>query len=187
MIVRRHDRGMTVTEVMVVLVIVALLSAVATPMFRGDRVAREGREFAAQLARDMQRSRYQAVAERMPIRAFVFSDRVEFRSAVAGATPADPPRAAVLTDPLLRVLRARSNIRVYDVLGAAATPSQTLSTSTNKVVEFNALGQAQLVGSFTPGILLYVRNDNIGVSSVDRNFLISIAPLSGAVSLQEVW
>ena len=72
---------------MVVLVIIGILASLSVPRFRRDRVTREGFEFANEIARGFQHARYQAIAERLPIRAFVFSDRVEFRSAVPGATP----------------------------------------------------------------------------------------------------
>ena len=179
---------MTLTELMVVLVIIGIMSALATPMFRRDRIASEGREFASEIARELQRARYQAVSDRLPIRAFVFSDRVELRSAIAGATPADPPRPATLADPMLRVI-AQERTSIHDVKTAMAAPgSPVLSSAVYKTIEFSTTGGAQIVGlATTPAIFIYVRNDAPNVAVTDRNFRIDIAPLTGSSILQEVW
>jgi prepilin-type N-terminal cleavage/methylation domain-containing protein len=179
---------MTLTELMVVLVIIGILSALALPSFRGDRVSKEGRTFASEVARELQRARYKAVAERLPMRAFVYSDRVEFRSAVAGATPTEAPRAATVADPVERVVQARENVRVYDVVPAMNPPgSAALGTASYKIVEFNTLGAARLVGVVGGAIFAYVRNDDAKVAVTDGRFRIGISPLTGAVSLAEVW
>jgi type II secretory pathway pseudopilin PulG len=178
---------MTLAELMVVLVIIGVVSAATRPLFTRDRIKREGREFAAQLARDFQRVRQQAVAERLPIRAFVFSDRVEFRSAVLGTTFANPPKAAELTDPVLRTHTTRDGLQIWAVKPAPATPSsQLLSPSIHERIEWTGLGQARVVGANSTAITLYIRNNNIPTGQ-DREFRLTIAPLSGAVSMLEGW
>jgi prepilin-type N-terminal cleavage/methylation domain-containing protein len=179
---------MTLTELMVVVVILGILAAASRPMFSRDRVQREGQEFAGQLARDFQRARFTAIAERRPIRAFVFSDRTELRLAVAAADVNDPPRAAVLTDPIERVTAARTGITVWDVKITAGAPSAAvLNTATPKIIEWSSIGQAVVVGSSATLISVYVRNANTGVTPAERSFRIDVSPLTGHVSVAEAW
>lgn len=178
---------MTLTELLVVVVILGLLASLTRPLFRRERVTSEGREFAMVLARTLQQARFQAIAERLPVRAFVFSDRVELRTAVASANVNTPPVAATLSAPISRIIRARTGITVYDVKTTAGTPTVQLGTATNKVIEWNTTGQARVVGATSNFIALYIRNGNVGVSTSARDFRIDIAPLTGAASLSEAW
>ena len=178
---------MTLTELMVVVVIVGILAAIAMPRFRRDRVTREGYEFANEIARALQHARYQAIAERLPIRAYVYSDRVELRSATPGATPGAAPIPAALTDPPMRVVN-HDKITIYDVKTAMAAPSSaTLTTTVYKTIEFSTLGGAIVVGSVTPAIYIYLRNDNVGIYTVEQSFRIGIAPLTASIVLDELW
>jgi prepilin-type N-terminal cleavage/methylation domain-containing protein len=184
---RRPEAGMTMAELMVVLVIIGVVSAAARPMFTRDRIKREGRAFAAQLALDFQRARQQAVAERLPIRAFVFGDRVEFRSAVLGATFANPPRAADLTDPVLRVHTAHPGLQIWAVSSSGTAPgTPVLTSASHERIEWSGLGQARVVGANSTAITLYIRNTN-NPAGPERDFRVNVAPLSGAVSMQEGW
>lgn len=178
---------MTLTELMVVVVILGLLAAMARPLFRRDRVARDGREFASVLARTFQRARFQAVAERLPIRAFVFADRVELRSAVPAADPNDPPVPADLGAPITRLVTAKPDVTVWDVKTAVGAPTQLLSTATSKTIEWNSVGQARVVGVPSNLIVVYIRNAGDGVAVGDRDFRIDVSPLTGSVSLTELW
>ena len=178
---------MTLTELMVVVVIIGLLAAAATPMFGRNRSQRTGQEFASHMARDFQRARFQAIAERLPVRAFVFADRVELRSAVATANMAAPPTPATLADPAHRVLMARDQVRVWDVKTAeGAPPSGALSANTHQIIEWNSLGQARVVGLAGNGIFLYIRNEQTQSASGGR-YRIDVAPLTGSVTLNNVW
>jgi prepilin-type N-terminal cleavage/methylation domain-containing protein len=188
--VRRREAGFSLTELMFVVLIVGILSAVATPYVGRDRVAREGRDFVSTVARDMQRARVQAVSDRLPIRAFVFRDRVEFRSAIAGATPGAAPRAPTTTDPTFLVLQAKPGLDILDVQKdpSPAPAGQILTTATFAQVEFSAVGQAQLVGQpALTSAYLFVRNLNLTEGHPDRDFRIDVNALTGFVGLREGW
>jgi type II secretory pathway pseudopilin PulG len=175
---------------MVVLVIVGVLSALATPYLAKDRKASAGREFASEVVRELQRARQQALAERLPIRAFIYRDRVELRSWVPGARPGDPQRAALTSDPISRKIMTPSGVDVYDVL-ITATPlpgSLVLTTTAGAQLDFNAQGQMQFVGqALMSPAFVFIRNSNVKSSHVEGFFRIDIRSLTGYVALRTGW
>jgi prepilin-type N-terminal cleavage/methylation domain-containing protein len=179
---------MTLTELLVVVVIIGILAATAQPLFRRDRGARDGREFAALLARTFQRARFAALSERQPVRAFIFSDRVEMRYAVMPADENEPPVAATLSDPIGRLMTAATGVSVWDVRTTSGAPSASaLSTATHKIIEWNSVGQARVVGVTSNLIAIYIRNGSSTVAPGDRDFRIDVAPLTGTVQMMEIW
>src|SRR3569833_2808073 len=93
-----------------ILVIIGVLAAAAAPSFIKDNRAREGRDLASDVARELQKCRSEALSTGLGVRAFVFSNRIELRPYVAAATPAGAPTAPVLTDPVARVLQAPAGV-----------------------------------------------------------------------------
>jgi prepilin-type N-terminal cleavage/methylation domain-containing protein len=184
------DAAFTLTELMVVVVILGVLGAVATPYLARDRKASLGKEFAGALARDFQRVHIQALSERLSIRAFIFRDRVEMRSWVAGATPGAAPRAPLTTDPVLRTLATPNGVDVYDVL-TTTTPAPTtavLTTTTPVSIDFTSPGQAQFVGQATLApAFLFVKNSQVQPSHPDAMLRVDIRALTGYVALHAGW
>jgi prepilin-type N-terminal cleavage/methylation domain-containing protein len=182
--------GFSLTELMVVVALIGILAAIASPYFAKERKSNLGSAFASQVVRELQRVRVQALAERLPIRAFIYKDRVELRSWVAGARPGDPPRAALTSDPLLRKIPAPAGVDVYDVLttSSPAPGAAVLTTSAAVQVDFNAQGQMQFVGQapMTPAFV-FIQNSNVRPNHPDAYLRVDIRSLTGYVALRTGW
>jgi prepilin-type N-terminal cleavage/methylation domain-containing protein len=155
---------------MVVVVIIGILAAVATPYMAKDRKALLGKEYASDVARELQRSHTQALAERLPVRAFIYQNRVELRSWVPGTRPGDPARAATTSDPLLRTLTAPNRVDIYDVLTntSPAPTAQVLNTTTPVQIDFTGQGQMQFIGQAVMSrAFIFIRNSNVHTSHRD--------------------
>jgi Tfp pilus assembly protein FimT len=175
---------------MVVVVIVAIVSAIAAPRFTRDRVTQDGREFTNELTRELQRSRMEAVSTRMPMYAFIYSDRVEIRSAKAGATLVAPVVAPTTADPILRIIRAKTGVVSYDLTNSTSAPSTNLSTSTSKQLVFSTLGDA-FIGPTRPvnptPVYLFVENGGAPANHLERKYRIDLSALTGYVQLRNGW
>jgi prepilin-type N-terminal cleavage/methylation domain-containing protein len=187
---RATEAGFTLTEMMVVVVIVGVLSAVAVPSLRREKTVRAGRDYGYLLGRELQRARIQAVADRLPVRVYFFGDRTEFRSYVPSAALADAPAPPADTDPTSRVVFAPDNVRIFNV-GTLPTPptGPALTGTAFRMVDLTVLGQAQFVGApMLTGAFVFVRNIDLnGVLHPDRDTRIELTPLSGSAVVRDSW
>ena len=186
----RKDQGYTLVEVMVVVVIIAVVSAIAAPRFTRDRFAADGRAFANELTRELQRSRIEAIASRLPIYAFIYSDRVEIRSAKPGGTLIAPLVAPTTSDPIMRTIRPKEGITALDLVNSVGTPSANLTTSTSKQLVFSTMGGG-FIGPAQPvnptPVYLYVVNASAPANHPERKFRIAVSALTGYVQLRNGW
>jgi hypothetical protein len=163
---------------------------IAAPRFTRDRFAADGREFANELTRELQRSRIEAISSRMPMYAFVYSDRVEIRSAKAGATLVAPVVAPTTSDPILRVIRPKARITTYDLTNTTGTPSANLSSSVGKTLVFSTMGGG-FIGPTAPlnptPVYLFVDNANAPANHLERKYRIDVSALTGYVQLRNGW
>jgi prepilin-type N-terminal cleavage/methylation domain-containing protein len=187
---RVPDRGFTIVELLVVVVIIAILAGIGIPRMTRDRIAAEGRDFAAMVTSELQRSRMDAVGTRLPQYAFIYSDRVEVRSAKPGATPTATLVAPTTSDPIVHSVRAKPGVSVMDVLNAAGAPSANLTTSASKQVVFNSVGVGYL-GPTPPAVpepvIVYIDNTSAPPGHPDRHLRVDVAPLTGFVQLETGW
>src|SRR3954471_23237941 len=177
--------GFTLTELMVVVVIIGVMAAVSTPLLTRDGQVNDGRELTYDVARELQRCRSEAVSSRLSIRAFVFADRVELRSFKAGATPGAAPTAPVATDPTLRIIRAKDKVVVLDVVGPGdpAPNAPVLSPAKSAQIDFYSTGGAQLVGAAVPtGATIYIENDNLPATAQEFAYRVDVTALTAFVA-----
>lgn len=84
--VRKRDAGFTLTELMMVVVILSLLAAISTPLFTRDNNARKGRDWSKMVAQLLQRARFQALGDRANIHVLFYRTRVDmYREEPPGA------------------------------------------------------------------------------------------------------
>jgi prepilin-type N-terminal cleavage/methylation domain-containing protein len=194
-VVARNDRaassrrvgGFTLVELMVVLAIVAIMCAMAEPSFNRDAQARECRDTASDIARELQKCRVEAVTTRLGVRAFVFSNRVELRPFLAGATPGAAPTPPSVTSPLLRAIAAPSSVTITGLVaqGGTAPATGTLSASVHADLDFTNQGAAQLVGQPVPtGATLFVQSLVLPSTAADFDYRVDVTALTGFVSVR---
>ena len=181
--------GFTLIELMVVVAIVGVLAAIAAPSSTKDNRARAGRDLVNDVARDLQKCRSEALSTALGMRAFVFSNRIELRPYVAGATAGAPPRAPTTADPVTRVITNPQGVTFTGLVvpGGAAPVGNTLSATTHADLDFLSTGAAQFVGQAVPtGATIYLTNANLPTSSPDYDFRIDVTALTAYISFRTI-
>jgi prepilin-type N-terminal cleavage/methylation domain-containing protein len=181
----RRERGFTLVELMIVLVILGVMASLATPLLTRDDHINDGRAFTYDLARELQRCRSEAASTRLGVRAFVYANRVELRAYKPGATPGAAPTAPAATDPMLRSIPAKDGITVLNVVGPAdpAPTGAVLTPTTAALVDFYSTGGAQLVGAPVPtGATIFIQNSDLPSTSKDAAFRVDVTALTAFVA-----
>jgi prepilin-type N-terminal cleavage/methylation domain-containing protein len=170
---RSRQAGFTITEMMVVLVIIGLLAAVATPSLTRDSTARKGRDFANVVAQGLQRAHLDAMNLRASHIVQLCADSMSvFNLAFSGSVP-------------IRSVTAPPGVAIWDATTSLTDPAPTGRLSNCKLIYFNPTGNAGVSTSAADlaSWNIYVRNENlVNPNHPDGGFLISVTGLTAFVS-----
>jgi prepilin-type N-terminal cleavage/methylation domain-containing protein len=170
---RSRQAGFTITEMMVVLVIIGLLAAVATPSLTRDSTARKGRDFANVVAQGLQRAHFDAMNLRASHIVQLCADSMAvFNLAFSASVP-------------IRSVTAPPGVAIWDATTSLTDPAPTGRLSNCKLIYFNPTGNAGVSTSAADlaSWNIYVRNENlVNPNHPDGGFLISVTGLTAFVS-----
>jgi prepilin-type N-terminal cleavage/methylation domain-containing protein len=184
--VRKSDAGFTLTELMVVVVILSLLAALSTPLFSRDNSARKGRDWAKLVAQLIQRARFQAMGDRADIHVLLYRTHVDMyrREPVGAATPytllSSTAGPTTDGDKAVAIWDARTDGTVPTEKNSllASAPAEPTSPTTANDIVFTALGST----ANTTNWRVFLRNELLPSSHPDASFVINIGGLTGFVS-----
>jgi prepilin-type N-terminal cleavage/methylation domain-containing protein len=186
---RRADAGFTLTELMVVVVILSLLAALSTPLFMRDNKAAKGRGWRDIVAQTLQRARFQAMGDRTNIHVLLYRTRIDMYRAEPDATftrlSSTPGPAA----------DDAQTVALWDAASGSAPPPTTQAAATNPTtvkvggatvsaideIVFTSLGGTRSTESWR----VYIRNELLPSGHPDASFVINVGGLTGFVSAND--
>jgi prepilin-type N-terminal cleavage/methylation domain-containing protein len=189
--VRKGNAGFTLTELMVVVVILSLLAALSTPLFGRDNNARKGRDWAKIVAQLLQRARFQAMGDRANMHVVLSRAQVDLYRE-------DPVGTYTLLSSTLGPLADSEVERTVAIWDAKVNDPTTLPTQRNlppggavpsvsveaRDIIFTSVGNAvKFSDKTTPADWrVYLRNELLPAGHPDSSFIIKISGLTGFIS-----
>jgi prepilin-type N-terminal cleavage/methylation domain-containing protein len=182
---RHKEAAFTITELMVVLVIIGILAAVATPSFSRDNTARKGREYARMVSQTMQRAHLEAMSSRVSHFVNIFAGRLEVWRV---DNPSKPLR--IIHSPAFSA--STMDIAFWGVntagSGIPTRPTSVSVDTTLGTIFFNPMGNSSNTpGGATPtNWEVFLRNQALNPKHPDGGFMVSITGLTSFVSMRNI-
>jgi len=193
--VRESQAGFTLTELMVVVVILSLLAALSTPLFTRDNNARKGRGWAQIVAQTLQRARFQAMGDRSPVHLLFYRTHIDMYR----EEPPSPPTTTTTTltqlssipgpaadgDKTVAIWNVQNNgtvpsLQDSNLTGVSSPP--TLSAPRPNEIIFTTLGGV----SGSSDRFIFIRNELLPPNHPDAYFRVTLRWLTGYVSSSEM-
>jgi prepilin-type N-terminal cleavage/methylation domain-containing protein len=179
--VRRTQAGFTLTETMVVVVILGLLAAISTPLLLRDNTARKGRDWAKIVAQTLQRARFQAMGDRTNIHVLLYRTHIDmYRLDAAPVLLSSTHSPIAPGDTTIAVWAANKTGTTptqAELTDSAPTPSLSPTLPDNDIA-FSPLGSTSDNSSWW----VYLRNELLPANHPDASFLVTVRGLTGFVS-----
>ncbi len=180
--VRKKEAGFTLTEAMVVVVILGLLAALSTPLISRDNTARKGRGWQNTVAQALQKARFQAMGDRANIHVLLYRARIEtWREETSAETIPSSTIAGILLSSIAGPeADGDKTIAIWDARTDGNLPTGQNTTMPVRVV-FQPLGNPARNESWR----IYIRNEFLPAAHPDASFFIRVHGLTGFVSTNE--
>lgn len=179
---RRTQAGFTLTETMVVVVILSILAALSTPLFSRDNTARKGRDWAKIVAQTLQKARFQALGDRTTMHVLFYRSHVDiYRQATPSPillTSTPGPTAAGDKTVAIWAVQKSGPAPAAAVLTDTATPPSFTPALPDNDIAFSLLGSTTDNSNWS----IYIRNELLPPGHPDASFLITISGLTGYIS-----
>jgi prepilin-type N-terminal cleavage/methylation domain-containing protein len=192
--VRKTDEGFTLTETMVVVVILSLLAAISMPLFTRDNTARKGRDWAKIVAQMLQRAKFQAMADRANIHLMLYRTQIQMYRENIPIPPATTTTFTLLSSTpgpshddgkTVAIWDARTDLVVptgkSSNMDVAPAPPTALVPRGNEIT-FTSLGSTTGNANWR----VYIRNELLPRAHPDAFFLVRVGGLTGFVSSNEM-
>lgn len=193
--VRKSQAGFTLTEAMVVVVIISLLAAVSSPLFTRDNNARKGRGWAQIVGQTLQRARFQAMGDRSPIHLLFYRTHIDMYR----EEPPNPPATTTTTLTQLSstpgpAADGDKTVAIWNVQNNETVPSGQVSdlTGVSSPPNLNAPRPNEMIFTTLGGVsgssdrFIFIRNELLPPNHPDAYFRVTVRWLTGYVSTSEM-
>lgn len=187
--VRKGDAGFTLTEAMVVVVILSLLAAISTPLFTRDNNARKVRGWANAVAQTLQRARFQALGDRSSVHVLLYRTRIDMYREETPIPPSTTTTFTLLSSILGPVADGSTTVAIWDSLQTTvptgqntalqATPTEpVVGSPKHNEITFTATGSTLGFTSYR----VFIRNELLPSNHPDASFVINVGGLTGYIT-----
>lgn len=195
--VRRAEAGFTITELMVVVVILSLLAAVSTPLFTRDNKAAKGRAWRDIVAQTLQRARFQAMGDRVPVHVLLYRGLIETYVEVPPVLPSTVTtftRVGRIDGPTPESApELKQMVAIWNAVTDGSQPDKQNPNLTGPPAEpvFGTPKPNEIIFTSLGGTLgtqswrIYIRNELLPSAHPDASFVVNVGGLTGFVSAND--